>query len=245
MTDIPDDTVRHHGPGSEYDFEARGIRKTYDGKQHLEILKHIDFSIRKGEMIAVVGASGTGKTTLLHILGTLDRPTAGTLLYRGQNVFNKNDAQLSAFRNKTIGFVFQFHHLLPEFSALENVMLPGLIAALNGETLEQDAVQLLEKVGLVERLHHKVGELSGGEQQRVAIARALIMKPALLLADEPTGNLDPRTGFRVFDLIQEINATMSLSTVMVTHNYELAHRLDRCLTLADGRLSEEMPIKTR
>ena len=197
-----------------------------------------DLDLARGEMIAIVGASGTGKTTLLHILGTIDRPTAGTLLYGGVDVLNKNDIELSAYRNKTVGFVFQFHHLLPEFTALENVMMPGLIGGLDKNKMAEEATELLGKVKLSDRLQHKVGELSGGEQQRIALARAIIMKPLLLLADEPTGNLDTKTGYRVFELLQEMSAEYSLSAVMVTHNLELASEMNRCLTLAEGKLQE-------
>ncbi len=219
-------------------FHAKGITKIYNTTHHLEVLKGIDLQIEKGEMIAIVGSSGTGKTTLLHILGTLDRPSSGSLLYNDEDIFVKNDDELSLFRNKTIGFVFQFHHLLPEFTALENVMMPGLIAGKDKIELVPESREILSKVGLSDRTAHKVGELSGGEQQRVALARAVIMKPVLLLADEPTGNLDPKTGMKVFDLIMELNESYSLSTVMVTHNYELAKRMDRCLTLRDGHFNE-------
>lgn len=224
---------------STHSFIAKGIEKQFNGKHLLEVLKGVELTVKQGEMVAIVGTSGTGKTTLLHILGALDRPTKGSLFYKGADVFLKNDTELSYFRNKTIGFVFQSHHLLPEFTALENVMLPGLIAGNARKRLSEQTIDLLQKVGLDKRINHKVGELSGGEQQRVALARALIMKPAFLLADEPTGNLDPKTGYKVFELIQEINQTLSLSTVMVTHNYELAKKMDRCLTLSDGKLQEQ------
>ena len=220
-------------------FQAIGIEKYYeDVGNRINVLKGTDLHLVKGEMIAIVGASGTGKTTLLHILGTLERPNAGKLLYEGVEVFNKNDLDLSAYRNKTIGFVFQFHHLLPEFTALENVMMPGLIAGNDRKRMAEEAADILEKVKLSDRTQHKVGELSGGEQQRVALAQAIIMKPSLLLADEPTGNLDTRTGYKVFQLLQEMSEDYSLSAVMVTHNLELAHEMDRCLTLADGKLHE-------
>ena len=219
-------------------FIAKGIEKNFNGKQLLEVLKGVDLTVKRGEMVAIVGTSGTGKTTLLHILGTLDRPTKGSLFYNGEDVFLKNDTELSFFRNKTVGFVFQFHHLLPEFTAQENVMIPGFISGLPKKELSEKAFSLLAKVGLDQRTNHKVGELSGGEQQRVALARALIMQPAVLLADEPTGNLDPKTGNKVFALIQEINSAMGLSTVMVTHNRDLAEQMDRRLTLRDGKLYE-------
>ena len=220
-------------------FQALGIEKYYEEVGHrINVLNGLDLHLDRGEMIAIVGASGTGKTTLLHILGTLDRPTTGTLLYGGEEVLNKNDIELSVYRNRTVGFVFQFHHLLPEFTALENVMMPGLIGGQEKTKMAEEAAAILEKVKLSDRIQHKVGELSGGEQQRVALARAIIMKPLLLLADEPTGNLDTKTGYKVFQLIQEMSAEYSLSAVMVTHNLELANEMNRCLTLADGKLHE-------
>ena len=220
-------------------FQAIGIEKYYEEVGHrINVLNGLDLHLDRGEMVAIVGASGTGKTTLLHILGTLDRPTTGTLLYGGEEVLNKNDIELSAYRNRTVGFVFQFHHLLPEFTALENVMMPGLIGGQEKTKMAEKAAAILEKVKLSDRIQHKVGELSGGEQQRVALARAIIMKPLLLLADEPTGNLDTKTGYKVFQLIQEMSAEYSLSAVMVTHNLELAKEMNRCLTLAEGKLHE-------
>jgi len=225
---------------SRYDnaiFAARKISKSYhSGDQQLEVLKEINLTMASGEMAAIVGASGCGKTTLLHILGTIDRPSAGKLFFNNSDVFSKNNTELALFRNRTVGFVFQFHHLLPEFSALENVMMPGMISGNDKSEIIDDAQQLLKKVGLADRAGHRVGELSGGEQQRVALARAMIMKPALLLADEPTGNLDAKTGNKMFDLLQEIHSSRPMSTVMVTHNPELAARMDRCLTLAEGIL---------
>ncbi|MEA3548557.1 MAG: ABC transporter ATP-binding protein [Thermodesulfobacteriota bacterium] len=221
-------------------FHARGIVKNFfDGSSRLEVLKGIDLEIKPGKMVAIVGTSGTGKTTLLHVLGTLDPPDQGEIYYQGENVLLRDDRGLCRFRNQTIGFVFQFHHLLPEFTAFENTIMPGLIAGRNKEELTERGHELLNKVGLAERITHKVGELSGGEQQRVALARAVIMKPALLLADEPTGNLDPKTGNKVFELIQAMNEDFNLSIIMVTHNHELAGRMDSCLTLADGHLSQE------
>jgi lipoprotein-releasing system ATP-binding protein len=220
-------------------FEARGIEKYYEEVGHrIEVLNGVDLDLDRGEMVAIVGASGTGKTTLLHILGTLDRPTAGTLIYGGEEVLNKNDIELSAYRNRAVGFVFQFHHLLPEFTALENVMMPGLIGGQDKTKMAAEAAEILEKVKLSDRIQHKVGELSGGEQQRVALARAIIMKPLLLLADEPTGNLDTRTGYKVFQLLQKMSEEYSLSAVMVTHNLDLANEMNRCLTLAEGKLQE-------
>ncbi|MEN8136281.1 MAG: ABC transporter ATP-binding protein [Thermodesulfobacteriota bacterium] len=221
------------------DFQARGVSKTFiQGPTRLEVLKGVDLDLTTGEMIAIVGTSGTGKTTLLQILGGLDRPTSGSMFYNNEDIFLKGDQKLSEFRNQTIGFVFQFHHLLPEFTALENTMLPGMINGMDNKKLLARAHHLLDQVGLADRTKHKIGELSGGEQQRVALARAIIMKPALLLADEPTGNLDPDTGNMVFELIRKMNQELGLITVMVTHNHELAKRMDRCLSLKEGLLQE-------
>ncbi len=215
---------------------ARGLVKSFVTTTRIEILKGLDLEIGAGEMIAVVGASGSGKTTLLNILGTLERPDAGELRFAGQDILARSDDELSRFRNQSIGFMFQFHHLLPEFDALENVIMPGIIAGQDRGRLKRRAEELLAKMGLADRGRHKVGELSGGEQQRVSLARALIMRPAILLADEPTGNLDPQAGLMVFELMAEMNALFGMSTVMVTHNHDLARRMGRCLTLRDGRL---------
>ena len=232
-------TKQMQTPGDSAAFQAIGIEKYYEEVgSRIDVLKGVNLHLHQGEMIAIVGASGTGKTTLLHILGTLDRPTAGKLLYDGIEILKKNDIELSAYRNKKVAFVFQFHHLLPEFTALENVMMPGLIARHDKKQMAEEAAEILEKVKLSDRIQHKVGELSGGEQQRVALARAIIMKPLLLLADEPTGNLDTKTGFKVFQLLQEMSAEYSLSAVMATHNLELAGQMNRCLTLTDGKLHE-------
>lgn len=220
-------------------YHAQGITKCFiTGNSRLDVLTDVDIHVRKGEMIAITGASGTGKTTLLYILGALDRPDSGSLIFQGKDVFQKNDNELSLFRNHTVGFVFQAHHLLPEFSAIENVMMPGLIAREERKQLNDYAAELLDKVGLSDRTGHRIGELSGGEQQRVALARAIIMKPKILLADEPTGNLDSKTGDRIFDLILEMNSAFSLSIIMVTHNLDLAKRMDRRLTLKNGTLLE-------
>ncbi|MDD5759652.1 MAG: ABC transporter ATP-binding protein [Desulfobulbaceae bacterium] len=217
-------------------LQAKGICKSFQTTVVIDILSDLEMSINSAEMIAIVGASGSGKTTLLNILGTLERPDAGSIYFVGEDILAKGDHALCRFRNKSIGFMFQFHHLLPEFDALENVIMPGIIAGLDRKELQQSAHELLDKMGLANRIKHKVGELSGGEQQRVSLARALILKPALLLADEPTGNLDPQAGFKVFDLMAEMSEQFSVSTVMVTHNYDLAKRMNRCLTLTGGRL---------
>ncbi|MDZ7641035.1 MAG: ABC transporter ATP-binding protein [Desulfurivibrio sp.] len=214
------------------------LGKAYPPPSELQVLQGVELELAAGEAIAVVGSSGCGKTTLLHILGTLDHPTGGRVLFDGEDIFQWSPEKLADFRNRAIGFIFQFHHLLPEFSARENIMLPGLIGRLPRGEVSDRATHLLEQVGLANRGHHRVGELSGGEQQRVAIARALIMRPRLLLADEPTGNLDPQTGQQVFELLQQLNSELGLSMVMVTHNYGLAGRLNRVLQLADGQLRE-------
>ncbi len=207
------------------------------GKTKIEILKDVDISISQGEMMAIVGASGSGKTTLLQILGTLDIPDSGKLLFKEKNLLDQSENDLSRFRNQSVGFIFQFHHLLPEFSALENVMMPGLIAGKTKEEMRKPAMELLGQVELDHRTEHRVNELSGGEQQRTALARALIMKPALLLADEPTGNLDTRAGNLVFDLIKSLCSDLSLATIMVTHNQDLADRMHSSFILKDQKLT--------
>ncbi|MGI6655814.1 MAG: ABC transporter ATP-binding protein [Desulfobulbus sp.] len=223
-------------------LEAQALCKTYaSGHDTIVVLDQTDLVVQRGEMIAIVGASGSGKTTLLQILGTLDAADSGRLLFQGRDLTDKSEPALADHRNRNIGFIFQFHHLLPEFSALENVMMPGLINGQPHDPLRKRAVALLDRVGLGKRLGHRSGELSGGEQQRVALARALIMEPALLLADEPTGNLDIESGRRVFALLRELSAGLGLAVVMVTHNLELAHGMDRCLTLHGGLLHPAAP----
>lgn len=218
-------------------LEVRGLCKTYlSGPNRVEVLKGIDLELSQGTTVALVGASGAGKSTLLHLLGALDRPTNGTVLYRGENLFSKNDRDLAAFRNKSIGFVFQFHHLLPEFTALENVMMPALIARVARDKAAATAKELLADVGLAHRLTHRPGELSGGEQQRVAIARALALSPEILLADEPTGNLDMKTSEGVHAVLAELQQKKGLTLVVVTHNERLASDMGRVVRLADGRL---------
>lgn len=220
-------------------LQATDLRKTYsNGLREVEVLKGIDLAVEPGEMTAIIGASGSGKTTLLQILGTLAPITGGQLLFKGSRLDQKKDKELAAFRNKSLGFIFQFHHLLPEFSALENVMMPALISGRSRQEAEVPARQLLTAVELDHREQHRVHELSGGEQQRTALARSLIMEPELLLADEPTGNLDSRAGGMVFKLLQSICRDRSLAVLMVTHNRLLADQMDRCLTLSDGILSK-------
>ena len=204
----------------------------------VEVLKGVSLRIALGELVAVVGPSGVGKSTLLHLLGALERPTRGEIRYGGATLSGLSDAALAEFRNRQVGFVFQFHHLLPEFTALENVMLPLLIRRHPMGEARIRAHALLERVGLAERLQHRPGELSGGEQQRVALARALVGEPAVLLADEPTGNLDSKTGEEVFELLRQMNRERQLTSVIVTHNEVLAGRADRILRMLDGRMVE-------
>ncbi|TKB80883.1 MAG: ABC transporter ATP-binding protein [Nitrospira sp.] len=206
------------------------------GGLDVQVLKGIQLEIQRGELVAVVGASGAGKSTLLHIMGTLDHPTTGTVRFDGQDLFKMSDREQSEFRNKKIGFVFQFHHLLPEFTALENVCLPAYIQNRQGGDVQQAAEGLLTEVGLGHRLHHKPGELSGGEQQRVAVARALIQSPDLVLADEPTGNLDTHTGDAIFSLLRRINQTRGTTFVIVTHNEKLSAQASRIIRLEDGQI---------
>lgn len=205
----------------------------------LQILKGIDLSIDAGEMLCIVGSSGAGKSTLLHLLGTLDLPTSGRILFEGQDVTRYTSAQLAAFRNRTIGFVFQFHHLLPEFSALENVIMPGMIRGSARGELEGRARELLGEVGLGHRLEHRPGELSGGEQQRVALARALVLGPRLVLADEPTGNLDSATSDAMHELFFDLNARLGITFLIVTHSRELAGRMPRVVTMRDGAIADD------
>lgn len=219
---------------------AKGLTKTFrSGAEKITILDDMDFTIHTGELVAIIGESGTGKTTLLQLLGGISSADKGTLTLDSKPIESANEKQQARFRNKEIGFVFQSHHLLPEFTALENTMMPGLISGSPQAKLKQDATTLLNKVGLSRQLQQPITELSGGEQQRVALARALIRRPRILLADEPTGNLDPHTGEIVFDLIRELNHELGLTTVMVTHNHGLAQKMDRCMTLEQGKLFDK------
>ncbi len=208
------------------------------GDTCVDILKGVNFDLDAGETVAIVGASGIGKSTLLHILGTLDRPDSGTLLFQGKDVFNIDNGKLAKFRNESIGFVFQFHHLLPEFSAIENVMMPALIKGMSKESAIKAAEAMLVRMGLKDRLHYRVGKLSGGEQQRVALARALVLKPAVLLADEPTGDLDSKNSNQVHDLLLELNREFCMTLVVVTHNMELASYMSHSVTIINGQLVE-------
>jgi len=217
--------------------EARGLEKNYvDGPAVVEVLRGLDLEIAAGERVAIIGESGVGKSTLLHLLGCLDAPSGGQLLLDGVDVFALPEGEIAALRNREVGFVFQFHHLLGDFTALENVMLPSLIAREPVRQVRTRASELLERVGLGQRLSHRPGELSGGEQQRVAVARAVMRKPRLLLADEPTGNLDPGTGERVHELLLELNEESGSTLVVATHNDRLAAAMERTLRLVGGRI---------
>ncbi|MEW5738350.1 MAG: ABC transporter ATP-binding protein [Myxococcota bacterium] len=222
------------------------IYKSYflRGKR-IDVLRGVSVAIEKGELVSLVGASGSGKSTFLHVLGTLDAPAAGRMSFQGRSVFDMNDAEVAEFRNRTIGFVFQSHYLLPEFTAVENVAMPALIMRKDRKEALKRARGLLERVGLSHRAEHKPGELSGGESQRVALARALILEPALLLADEPTGNLDPATGEGIHTLLREVNRDLGITALIVTHNEVLARSLPRRLRLLEGRVvpAEEAPAQ--
>jgi lipoprotein-releasing system ATP-binding protein len=220
--------------------EVVDLHKSFlHGGRRIEILHGLSFSLAPGDRVAIVGASGVGKSTLLQILGTLDLPTSGKLLMDGRDITRLTSAQLADFRNRYIGFVFQFHHLLPEFTALENVMMPALIQRRSRVEAERRARAILERVGLGHRLTHKPGELSGGEQQRVALARAMVLEPPLLLADEPTGNLDSHTGQEIHDLFVELNRERGTTMLIVTHNPELAALMPRCLRMVDGGIVDD------
>lgn len=218
-------------------LKAQQLSKTFnEGELSVEVLKQVDFSIKERQSVAIIGASGSGKSTLLHLLGGLDLPDSGEVFINDKEMSGLNDEQRGELRNKHLGFIYQFHHLLPEFTALENVAMPLLIRRADTDESMQKAKEILDKVGLVHRLEHKPGELSGGERQRAAIARALVTEPACVLADEPTGNLDEKTADQVFELILELNQNLGTSLVMVTHNLELSKRADQVLELKEGVL---------
>lgn len=216
-------------------LKAENLNKSYD---HLQILKGIQFEVKQGEMVSIVGSSGAGKTTLLQVLGTLDKPDSGTVLIDGVNPFTLSSSSLAAFRNQNIGFIFQFHQLLPEFTAVENIALPAMIKGLSLKDAKRDAYRLLEGLGLELRAEHKPNELSGGEQQRVAALRALINKPKIILADEPTGNLDSQNSFDLYALFKQLREQFGQTFIIVTHNHELADLADRKLIMRDGMLNQ-------
>jgi lipoprotein-releasing system ATP-binding protein len=219
--------------------EVRTLHKSYflEGER-IDVLRGVDLDIEAGEMLSLVGPSGAGKSTFLHVVGTLDTPTAGTVKLDAEDVFAKSEGELAEYRSRTIGFVFQSHHLLPEFTALENVMMPAMIQRVPRGEAEGRARELLDVVDLKDRLQHRPGELSGGEQQRVALARALVMRPRLLLADEPTGNLDAQTGAGIHELLRRLNQQFGIAELIVTHNIELARSMPRRLRLEAGRITE-------
>jgi lipoprotein-releasing system ATP-binding protein len=218
-------------------IKLENLSKTFikDGST-IEVLRDLDLIIPRGQSLAILGVSGAGKSTLIHILGTLDHPSSGSVLYDDINVFAWEKKRLAEFRNSTIGFVFQFHNLLPEFNSLENTMMPALIHGLSLREAKARAKVLLQEVGLGDRLNHKPGELSGGEQQRVAVARALIMKPEIILADEPTGNLDSETGKKIENILLDLNKNKQITLIVVTHNKSLADRMSQKIRLSDGRI---------
>ncbi len=218
-------------------IKVTDLHKSFSmGSYELPVLQGITLEIQRGELVAIVGASGAGKSTLLHIIGTLDRPTSGTVMLDGNDLFRMTETQQAEFRNRRIGFVFQFHHLLAEFTALENACMPALIQRRDPASVRSEAAALLTEVGLGQRLHHKPGELSGGEQQRVAMARALMQNPDLVLADEPTGNLDTHSGDGLFGLMRTLNKTRGITFVIVTHNDKLSAQSDRIIHMQDGQI---------
>jgi len=220
---------------------TKNLHKTYtNGPQKVEVIKGIDLEVAVGEVVVIIGPSGVGKSTLLHLIGGLDKPTAGEVIIDDNDLFALNDRDLAIFRNRSIGFVFQFHHLLPEFTAFENVMIPGMMYRKDLSVVQQEARNILSDVGLAERLNHKPTQLSGGEQQRVAVARALINKPKLILADEPTGNLDKRNSEALYKLILSLNERLNQTFIIVTHNELMARHANRVIELEDGKIKNTM-----
>ena len=220
-------------------LEVRNLTKKFTLNRHeIEVLRGINLNVMKGEFLSIIGASGVGKSTFLHLLGALDLPTSGEVVFEGQKVDQSNETVLAEFRNKKVGFVFQFHHLLPEFTALENAAMPAMIQGISRKESLKMAKEMLIEVGLGKRTEHKPGELSGGEQQRVAVARALLLHPALILADEPTGNLDSRTSLEIFHLLRKINQEKQVTFILVTHNEKIAVQGDRLLEMVDGMIKE-------
>ena len=221
-------------------LEIKNLTKSFsDGSVTTQVLKGIDLAIEAGEALSIVGASGAGKSTLLHIIGTLDTPSSGSVWFEGENLFKKGEKDLCSFSNQALGFIFQFHHLLPDFTSAENVMMPLLIRGEKGRRARHQAEIMLERMGLKEKCGAKPGEMSGGEQQRVAIARALVGRPRVLLVDEPTGNLDTQTGGQIFDLLLSLNKELKTTLIVVTHNEELSRRLGKRVKLVDGKISPQ------
>ena len=238
-TEIAPESKLDAKPIAETIISCEGLRKRFiEGKLDVEVLKGIDLDIKAGEKVAIIGSSGSGKSTLLHLLGGLDLPSEGKVTVLGNNMATLSDADRGKLRNQSLGFIYQFHHLLAEFTALENVAMPILIRGLPVEEATKMATEILVKVGLGSRLQHKPGQLSGGERQRAAIGRALVTNPAAILADEPTGNLDHKTAMQVFDLMQELNSVLKTAFIIVTHDLQLAEKMDRRFNLVDGHLSE-------
>ena len=227
--------------GRDVIVSIRDLKKSYfvPGGE-VQALRGVDLEIIRGEMVALVGASGAGKSTLLHLIGALDRPSSGGVFFRGERIHSRPDAELAQFRNRCLGFVFQFHHLLPEFTALENVIIPGLLGSKSRRETEIKARDLIEKVGLGTRANHRPAELSGGEQQRVAVARALVNDPPIVLADEPTGNLDSRASGSIVNLLREFNGNRNLTILVVTHNPSISAQMDRIVTMRDGRITGKL-----
>ena len=220
-------------------LRATNISRAYQkGSETIQVLQDVSLEVRAGEMLSITGKSGAGKSTLLHLMGTLDQPDSGELFYKEEALGGFSSSELADFRNREIGFVFQFHHLLPEFTALENVMMPGLIANLGPDEARSRAMKILDRVGLATRFSHRPGELSGGEQQRVAVARALVLEPMLILADEPTGNLDAESGQRVLDILGALHSDFGVAMIVVTHSEKLAGEMDRTLRLTRGSLDK-------
>jgi lipoprotein-releasing system ATP-binding protein len=229
--------------GNKATLRAEGLFKSYFlAKQEIPVLKGIELEINRGELLVIVGPSGVGKSTLLHILGALDRPSLGQVYISGSPIFDKDDNELADFRNRTVGFVFQFHHLLGEFTALENVAMPGLIAGLSKRSCLEKAGHLLEELNLQHRTDHKPSELSGGEQQRVAVARAMINDPKIIMADEPSGNLDVKSSEALHDILQELAREKKQTIVIATHNLELARRANRVIEMYDGRIRRDSGV---